>query len=250
RRRRSHRFLGRRPRRPPPATGTDAGGGLRNRLSGELTSTQKYPVEHLWSEPTREGVLLRRVVAAQHGRTGTETHLGSVPEARLGPGHLPAETRCVLQDPGERQTPEGHDHPNGRVGQIGEEPAGAVGNFLRSRPVLWRGAADAGRDAETGQFETVSDVGGGRLVGESDPMQGGEEEVTGTVTGEHATGAVGPVRRGRQTDDEDRRFGVAQRGDRSPPVLLITERRTLLDGHPLPPLDEPGTETALDQIHD
>src|SRR5690606_4406956 len=172
------------------------------------------------------------------------------PEARLGPGHLPAETRCVLQDPGERQTPEGHDHPDGRVGQIGEEPAGAVGNFLRSRPVLWWRAADAGGDAETGQFETVSDVGGGRLVGESGPMQRGEQEVTGTVTGEHATGAVGPVRRGRQPADQHRCLGITERWSRAPPVDLVTERSPLLPSHPLPPLDEPGTETALDQIHD
>src|SRR5690606_10520552 len=112
------------------------------------------------------------------------------------------------------------------------------------------GAADAGRDAEAGQFETVSDVGRGRLVGETGPMQRGEQEVTGTVTGEHATGAVGPVRRGRQPDDQHRCLGITERWNRATPVDLVTERSPLLPSHPLPPLDEPGTETALDQIHD
>ena len=51
------------------------------------------------------------------------------------------------------------------------------------------------------QDEPVVHVRRGRLVGEAGGVQGAEQPVAAAVSGEHATGAVRPMRRGRESDD-------------------------------------------------
>ena len=59
------------------------------------------------------------------------------------------------------------------------------------------------------------------LVGETGAVQGAVEEVAGGIPGEHAPGAVGAVRAGRQADDQDARRVVAKTGDGPAPVFLV-----------------------------
>src|SRR5665811_1053494 len=78
-------------------------------------------------------------------------------------------------------------------------------------------------------------VGPARVAG---AVQRGVEPVARAVAGEHATGAVGAVRRRRQADDRQLRFGIAEAGDRPGPVVLALKAPRRRCGAGLPPLDQ------------
>jgi hypothetical protein len=79
-------------------------------------------------------------------------------------------------------------------------------------------------------------------------MQRTEEPLAAAVAGEHASGAVRPVRTRRQTDDDQASAGVAEAGNRPAPILLVGVCGAPLGCDPLSPLDEPRTTTALDEV--
>ena len=111
--------------------------------------------------------------------------------------------------------------------------------------VLRRGAAHGGDDPGAAQLEAVVEVGRGRLVGQADAVQRGEQPVAGAVTGEDPPGAVGAVGGRRQADDQHARVGGAPAGDRAAPVRLPGVRRPLLARHLLAPAHQPWARPAL-----
>ena len=53
------------------------------------------------------------------------------------------------------------------------------------------------------------------------------EKVAGAIAGEHASGAIGAVRGGRQANDEKLRVAVSETGHWPPPIGVLAERATL-----------------------
>ena len=95
------------------------------------------------------------------------------------------------------------------------------------------------------QDESVVHVRHGRLVGEAGGVQDTEQPVTAAVSGEHATGAVRPMRRGCESDDVQPCGTIAQAGHRLPPILLVTVSLDLFVCHALPMCDQSRTVTAI-----
>ena len=87
-----------------------------------------------------------------------------------------------------------------------------------------------------------------RLVREPDRVHRREQEVARRVAGEHPPGPVAAVRRRRQPDEQDPRVRIAEPRHRPPPVRLVAEARHLLAGDLLPPLDQPRTQAARDDL--
>jgi len=95
------------------------------------------------------------------------------------------------------------------------------------------------------QFESVAAMCRRRLVGESRPVQRAVEPVAAAVAGEHPSRAIGPVRAGGKTQDEQSRSRIPETRHTTTPVIVVPECGTLFDRHALSPLDESRTCHAL-----
>src|SRR6266581_2025541 len=74
-----------------------------------------------------------------------------------------------------------------------------IGQLLRERLVVRRGAARGGSDVEVSEQQAVVAVSGAGLVGKSSFVKNGVHEFAGSVACKWATGAVGTVRSWGQT---------------------------------------------------
>ena len=75
------------------------------------------------------------------------------------------------------------------------------------------------------QRQTIAAVLEGRLIGESEPMQGPINPVTALVTGKHPARAIASMCRGCQTNDQEPCLRIAEAGPRIPPVLFLPKFR-------------------------
>ena len=210
--------------------------------AGQLPGAPEDRVQHPGCQDAGEGVLLGDVVAAEE-RNAAGLVFGTVPELRLRP-HL-VETQGGV--PGEGSETE--DHP--RVWEqlkfassVGEAIVALGGCGL----VLWRGATDGGGDPGSREPEAVVTAPGDRLVREAHPVEGGEEEVAGTVAGEDAARTVRAVGRRGEPEDYYLRLRVSEAGYGTAPVNLILIGGLLLAGDRLAPLDQPRTAAAGDDL--
>ena len=82
------------------------------------------------------------------------------------------------------------------------------------------------------ESETVVAVRGVWPGGEAELVEDGIHEVSGAIAGEGAASAVRSVSSGRETEDEDAGFGVAEAGDGTGPVGVVDVRAAagLADG--------------------
>src|SRR5262249_39798391 len=78
----------------------------------------------------------------------------------------------------------------------------------------------------------------GRLVGEARARKCREQEVAGAVAGEDAPGAIAPVRRGGQPEQQQPGRRITEARQRAAPVLLVRERGPTLSRDLLPPGDQ------------
>ena len=88
----------------------------------------------------------------------------------------------------------------------------------------------------------------GRLVRQPGAEHRAEQPVATAVAGEHTTCAVGAVRRRSQAEYDDPGVRIAEPGHRPAPVALVAERRPLLRGDVLAPLDEPWAAVTRDHL--
>ena len=128
------------------------------------------------------------------------------------------------------------------------EVGAAVGNFFRKGLVAGRSAVNGAGDPGVCELEAVVFTGAGWLVGEAGVAEGLEKEIAGTVTGEDAAGAVGAVCGGGETDDDEARVGVTERGDGAAPVVFIAVGAALDAGDGLAVLAEAGAAVAGDNL--
>lgn len=151
-----------------------------------------------------------------------EKILGTVGEAVLGFAGDDAGVEQVSQISVEGYFSKTHDDTNARQGlNFGGQMGGAVANLLGKGLVTGRGAADDGGDPGVAQLEAVVAGDGAGFAGEAELVQDGVHEVAGAVTGEGASGTVGSVGAGGESEDEDSGSGVAKAGYGTGPVGLV-----------------------------
>src|SRR5262245_42385838 len=80
------------------------------------------------------------------------------------------------------------------------------------------------------------------------PVQRAEETVAGTVAGADPARPVATVGGRCESGHEEPGARIAEAGNGSPPVRLVTERGALLTRDALAPLDEARTRTARDDL--
>jgi hypothetical protein len=220
----------------------------RRQLAGgyrcQLDRPAEGGVEHAGRELSGERVLLTRVEATGH-RHRPDTDLGAMAEARGGARHVMARRteRPERTVPGEGTERDDHAEIAQKL-QLLDKIRQAGVPLLRRRAVGGRGAPNHRGDVRADQAKTVIAMHGHRLVRQPRSMQRGEEEVARPVAGEDPSGPVAAVGRRRQPDDEDPRGRVPESRHRPAPVLLVRERRPLLPGHALAPLDQSRAATA------
>ena len=79
-------------------------------------------------------------------------------------------------------------------------------------------------------------------------MERAVEHVSGTVTREHAAGAVGAVRAGRQAEDQQMRLGVAETWDGTAPIFPLAVGAPLHLGDVGTVLPKTRAEAAIDDL--
>jgi hypothetical protein len=112
----------------------------------------------------------------------------------------------VVREPSERD-----DHAQSGVElQLSHQIGPAFVAFGGSRPVRGRRTAHRRGDERVAQRQAVGATSGGRLVGVPGTVQRGEEEIAGSISGEHAPGAGPAVRGGREPHDQQPGARVAE----------------------------------------
>ena len=200
----------------------------------------EHGVEHRRRELAGERVLLARVERAQDVRPSGDRHLDAVAEPRL-----------------RARTPSGGTRRRRRTGRAATTtrtrsaaPARARGTARtcrarRRRLVGRRRAAHGGGDVRD-RAAPARRRRARSWAGWPSPaaVHRREQEVARAVAGEHPTGAVAAVGRGREAEDEDRAPRVAEAGNGSRPVVLVGERRALLAADLLTPRDQARARAA------
>ena len=130
--------------------------------------------------------------------------------------------------------PKRHDraklrHGRNRLHQ--ELPAGV--DLGRQRLVLRRHTAHRVADPAIDQLQSIVGAGLIDAFGKAVIEQGRVQQVAGVVAGERASGAVGALHAGREPDDQELCFGIAERIDRRVvPIRLFRARLSAKFGEP------------------
>lgn len=104
---------------------------------------------------------------------------------------------------------------------LARQVRGTVADLLWRRFVAGRGAMDDRRDPHMAKLETVIAGNSFGLAGKAQLVQNGVHKVAGTVSGEGAASAVGPVGSRGKAEDENAGAGVSESGDRASPIGLV-----------------------------
>ena len=229
----------------------------------------QHCVEHLRCELSGQRILLTYVVAAEQrvyrtwrsggriyglaARWSSPRH-GEIDERRVGePGARPRQGTSgpldviEVRSPRDRAERENYAHARQKRNLVVQEVR-AAGDLAGCRLVVGGRAADGRDDVRVTELEPVVPRRARRLVGEPGTVHCGEEEVAGTVAGEHATGAVRAVCSGREPHDEDTRVRVAEAGDWAAPVVRVAEAGDFLARDVLAPRDEAGAGDTADDV--
>src|ERR1700675_3052549 len=124
----------------------------------------------------------------------------------------------------------------------------AVGQFHGQRLVIRRRAAGGGSDIKTGQHLAIVAGSRGGQEGESRLVQHRINEVAGSVSGERASGAIGAVGAGSESENEDAGMGITEPGNGLAPVLAVAVSAALLARDLLAIHDQTRTPRAADDF--
>ena len=169
-------------------------------------------------------------------------------EPWAGTGKVGATPQC-LQARLEGEGSESDEHPAGGVKvEFSFEVLPAVLELHGQGPVVGRRAAARRRQECAGKVQPVAGPQRVGLIRESHGMQRPEEEVARLVPGEHPAGAVSPVRRGREPDDEQGRLRISERRQGTGPIDLTQEAAGRGAGGLLAPGDQARATAASDDL--
>ena len=120
-------------------------------------------------------------------------------------------------------------------------------DLLGKRLVVRRRAPDRRGDVRIREPQSIVRAGGRRNVRKTCSMECGHEEVTraaSAVAGEHATRAIGAVRRGGKAEQQKTRRRIAEAGDGAAPVRLFAVRAFLFARDSRAVVTQPGAAVA------
>ena len=204
--------------------------------------------KHILGQPAGEGILLAGVIRGQQpGVALAKLVKGIVSECRFW-------QTAILGSIHPQDAIKGNLPQRDETLQVWQQidfsgqPRQAVLDLRGFRLVLGRDAAADGADEHILQCQPIPAVISVRLVGKTYPVQCRVEEVAAGITGEHAPGAVRPVRAGCQAYDHEAGMRVAKPGHRLAPVGLIQVGLALGLGDLLPPGHQAGTLAAGDDL--
>src|SRR5688572_8707025 len=205
----------------------------------------EHAVEHRLGEPSRERVLLARMIRPQEHEPVRQDVPRAVGEARKRPRQrAPCGAICgEKSDVSNVAKRDDHAQPPEEL-QLLDQIRPAVLDLARRGAVVGRRAARHGGDVGLVQLEPVATMLRRGLVREAGAVKRPEEPSAALVAGEDAPGPVPAMRRGREADDEEPRLGIAEPRDRTPPVLLVAEPRHLDGRRSFPVRDEPRAAPA------
>jgi hypothetical protein len=210
---------------------------------GQLIRLFHHLVQHLCSQPSRKGVLLAWMIAAQK-KVRTHCDLLLVAEdrpRRKRPPKLFQRPQCAVP----REPSQTHDHLYFReYPQFFHQVAEAIVALHDSRPVRRRCTTYTGGNVAIAQPKTVIPTDGLGLICQSGPVQGGIEPVARTVTGKNPSRSVATMSGGRQAADEDARTRIAKARKGLPPIFLISKCGSLFARDLLAPTNQPGAPFA------
>jgi len=98
-------------------------------------------------------------------------------------------------------------------------------DFFRERLIFGRRAADRRGNQSACKDKPVIGTFRVRLIREAGAMELRVQEISRAVPGEHAPGAVGAMRGGRESDDDETSIGIAKGRHGASPVSPIAIRR-------------------------
>jgi hypothetical protein len=218
-----------------------------NGKAGEFAGAEEYPREHCTVEAAGVSVAQRWVIAAEQMHAVRQNVLSAVGED-VGGFFFDRPHVCQVGEiavPGDLA--EAYYYSDAReCGDFGGEVFGAVTDFLREGLVARRGAADDRGYPGMAEGEAVVAGGRKRAVGEAEVVEDGVHEVTGAVTGEGASGAVGAVSAWGKSNDEDACAWVSEAGDGPRPVGLVAVGAAAGFADSAAVVAQPGTALAGD----
>jgi len=127
----------------------------------------------------------------------------------------------------ERDASEGKNRARVEEFEFPFEIRRAVADFFRERLIIRRRAADRRGNQSAREDKPVIGTFRVRLIREAGAMELRVQEISRAVPGEHAPGAVGAMRGGRESDDDETSIGIAKGRHGASPVGPIAIRAAL-----------------------
>ncbi len=134
--------------------------------------------------------------------------------------------------------------------QLADQVGQAGVALLGRRSIVGRGAAVHGGHVQVAKPEPVRGRDGGRLRGQTGPMQRREQHVAGAVAGEDTSGAVATVGGRGQADQQDPSRGVAHARHGTLPVGLAPVPTGRIEGGGFTPGHQPRAARADDHFRE
>ena len=148
--------------------------------------------------------------------------VGAVREGILGFAPNDAGVEEVREVAIEGNSAEADDDADAGQGlNLAGQVSSAIADLLRQGLVSRWSTADDGGDPGVAQLEAIVAMDGARLGGKAKLMQDGIHESAGAVPGEGASGSVGSMSAGGQTENQDAGARVAEAWNRTRPIGLI-----------------------------
>ncbi len=217
--------------------------------SHQLSGFAEYLSKHLFGQLSGVGVLVGRMVGREKDATVREVVFYAVAEAVSGLALDRAATFQIIEVSVEADVAEGDDDADiFQKVQFPIKKSRTIGDLFGSGLVLRRGAADGGGDVGVGESESVVAVLARGLIGEARAVKDGVHEIAGGVSGEHATGSVGAVGAGGESEDEHAGVGIAETGYGARPVLAVHVSAALFESDLFAVGNEARTLAAGDEF--
>ena len=194
--------------------------------SDNLRRAKENAIEHFLGQFTRRCVLLARMVGTEQSRLQIIEHV--MPEAEVGntsdfPAALPSGEVSIHGDLSEHDD---NAHISKQV-EFAFEVRAAIPYLLWKRFVVGGRTVDRGSDPGIMQFKTISTASAFRLRCKASPIKRPVEEVTGTISGEHASSTIGPMCTRRQAKDQEPRRRITERRHGLTPIIPVEISTTL-----------------------
>jgi hypothetical protein len=156
----------------------------------------KHRLKHRSRQFSGERVLLAGVIGADQSHAIRQNNECAMAKPWPRSGHPSAVFLMRREKRVECNLSQCNDHSDiFQQFELLNEVRPAAGKFDRSGLVAWRRASNSSGDIAIRELETVLSMNRLRLIGESSEVKGSVQPIAATVTREHSSGPIPPVRR-------------------------------------------------------